>query len=249
MNNIEYIVPGLWRDERELLALFTLKNASLFNDNRQIRGLNFGLNTNQDKAIVKDNRELLYDIIGIDEHKIAMVHQVHGNRVVYAKKSQSKQKADALVTDRSYLALAIKVADCAAVLLADRENRIIGAAHAGWRGAVSGVIANTVGNMLKLGADVDQIEAYVSPCICQQKFEVGEEVAEQFDNEFVDRKNYTKPHVNLKGYIKKQLTGEGIKDENIDVDSGCTITDEDKFYSYRREKDNSGRMLALIMLR
>ncbi|HKJ32446.1 MAG TPA: peptidoglycan editing factor PgeF [Balneolales bacterium] len=249
MKKIDFHIPDLWENESDILAVFTKKNADVLSENRQIKGLNLGLNTNEDASVILENRKLLYQELDLNDENVALVHQVHGNQVIFITEPQNDIDADALVTNVPGLAIGIKVADCAAVLLADRVHRVVGAAHAGWRGAVSGVVKNTIQKMIQKGAETDQIEAYVSPCICQKKFEVGEEVAVQFDDKFVDRKHFSKPHVDLKGYLKDQLMQLNVKQSNIEVDSGCTISDEKKFYSYRREKNKSGRMLALICLR
>lgn len=249
MKKIDVIIPDIWKNKADILAFFTMKNADHFSDNRAIKGLNLGLNTEEASSIVLNNRKILFDAHNLDTNKVVLVHQIHGNRVVFVENPDIDEKADALVTGKSGIALGIQVADCAAVLLADRKNRIIGAAHAGWRGAVAGVVEKTVKKMIEAGAQVNHIEAYISPCICQKKFEVGEEVAMKFDDAFVDREHYDKPHVDLKAYLNHQLINLKVKESAVQIDPGCTISDENKFYSFRREKNKSGRMLALICLK
>ena len=136
------------------------------------------------------------------------------------------RKTDGFVSNTQGLALAIQVADCAAVLLGDSENKVIGAAHTGWRGAVADIVPKTIQKMKRLGAASTYIKAFVSPCISLQNFEVGEEVAAQFPDKFVDRTNYSKPHVNLKNFIEYQLMKEGILEEHIEIDDSCTIADK-----------------------
>ncbi|MGF1669960.1 MAG: polyphenol oxidase family protein, partial [Balneolaceae bacterium] len=146
------------------------------------------------------------------------------------------------------LILGIQVADCAAILLSDPENHIIGASHAGWRGAAAGIVMKTISMMISAGARPDRMIAFISPCISQEKFEVGPEVAEQFPDEYVDSKSFKKPHVDLKGFIKHQLLRTGIPDKQIETSELCTYLDRDKFYSFRRERHRAGRMLGMIRL-
>jgi YfiH family protein len=147
----------------------------------------------------------------------------------------------------SGLTLAIQVADCAAVLLWDENRKIIGALHAGWRGAVGEIIYIGIEKMMKQGASPSDMKAFISPCISIRNFEVGQEVADQFPPEFVDYSTFKKPHVDLKGFIKDQLMNKGLSEHNIEVRSECSVSNE-SFYSYRREGKKSGRMMALIQI-
>lgn len=215
--------------------------------NNDIPGLNLGLNTGEEETIVLRNRALLLNEIGIDDDQIAFATQVHGTNIEVIHKGGTYENTDALVTNTPTLALAIQVADCAAVLLGDTENRVIGAAHAGWRGAASNIIPKTISKMKSLGADPKYMSAFISPCISQENFEVGEEVASQFPDEFIDRSNFKKPHVDLKSFIRQQLLEMGMFDSKIELNKHCTISDE-RFYSYRRQKEKSGRMMGVIKL-
>jgi len=102
--------------------------------------------------------------------------------------------------------------------------------------------------MISAGARPDRMIAYISPSISQENFETGHEVAAQFPDEFVDYKSYKKPHINLKEFLKFQLLQTGLPATQIEVSRFCTIRDADKFYSYRRERNKSGRMLGIIKL-
>ena len=155
---------------------------------------------------------------------------------------------DAFVSSTLGISLLIQVADCGAVLLGDSTNQVIGAAHAGWRGAQKGIVRKTVESMLELGAEISSIEAYISPCISVDAFEVGQDVADLFPEQFVEKNKNTRPHVDLKGYIFGQLVSMGILKSHIVMDTGCTFNDENDFYSYRREAKKAGRMAAVIKL-
>lgn len=242
------LTPKIIENEDAVRAWFTLKNEDLFSDDSRIAGLNLGLNTDENKEIVKRNRSELFEHLNLDPKWIAFGEQVHGTRIQKVMQGETYSETDGLITRVPGLALAIQVADCAAVIIWDSENRVIGAFHAGWRGAAGGIVPRGIEQMIEEGSNPKTMKAFISPCICQKNFEVGEEVAEQFPDGFVDYENYRKPHVDLKGFLNYQLVEGDIPVSNIEVAEGCTIDDEEKFYSYRREGDKSGRMMGIICL-
>ncbi|WP_185957128.1 peptidoglycan editing factor PgeF [Gracilimonas mengyeensis] len=224
-----------------------MRNQELVHPNKKIAGLNLGLNTSEDDDIVFANREELLDEIGVEVHEIAYAIQVHGTSIKVVDQGGTFPNTDGFVCNTPGLALTIQVADCAAVLLGDDKNEVIGAAHAGWRGAAGDIVPKTIQEMKQLGADPKAIKAFISPCISLKNFEVGEEVAVEFPDAFVDRTNYAKPHVDLKAFLKHQLIETGVPELQISIDEHCTIANED-FYSYRRQKGESGRMMGIIKL-
>lgn len=226
---------------------FTLRNQEHINPDKLIPGLNLGLNTDEAASVVLNNRKVLTRQIGIGASEIAYADQVHETEVKVVHQAGIYDETDGLVTVVNGIALAIQVADCACVLLGDAKNKVIGAAHAGWRSAAYGILPHTIKKMKLLGAREEYIHAFVSPCISLDNFEVGDEVAAQFPDEFVHRANFAKFHVDLKGFIKSQLIDEGIEAGHILVDNHCTI-DNENFYSYRRQKEMSGRMMGIIKL-
>ncbi len=243
---LELIRPEVLNRNDGIQAWFTCKNAACYGDEQCITGLNLGFNTNEEESVVAQHRRDLLSALGIDEKKIAYAEQVHGNEVRVVEEGGTFQGVDALVTQAPGLVLAIQVADCAAVLLADSRQGIVAAVHAGWRGAAGDILPNTISKMVALGVEPSHLIAFISPCISQQNFEVGSEVAEKFPAEFVDLQNYKKPHVDLKGFLRHQLLVQGLNSEAIEVHEGCTVDDSRQFYSYRREQQESGRMLGLI---
>ena len=245
-SHIKFIKPDLLNNET-ISSWFTLRNQETVQPERTIAGLNLGLNTSEKASVVLSNREHLLNEIGLKEEQIAYAVQVHKTDIKLVNKGGIYEDTDGFVTTEKNLALAIQVADCAAVLLGDDKNRVIGAAHAGWRGAVGDIVPKTVQRMTEIGAEPKHIKVFLSPCISLQNFEVGEEVAAEFPDAFVDRTKYAKPHVDLKEFINHQLMNEGIEREHIEVDDSCTIA-SDNFYSYRRQKDKSGRMMGIIKL-
>lgn len=245
---LEWIEPQMSSHSGTVDAWFTRKNADCVNSRRRIPGLNLGSNTGEDVQTVQQNRSLLLADLDIDSQWIAYAGQVHGNRVQVVSQGGTYPGTDALVTQIPGLALAIQVADCAAVLMADAGNKVTAAVHAGWRGAAGDILPKTIEKMQDLGAEVRQVRAFISPCISIEHFEVGKEVAEQFPDRFVDYENYQKPHVDLKGFLKNQMQKMGMKEEYLEVHRDCTVADERHYYSYRREQDRSGRMMGIIRL-
>lgn len=242
------IVPRILRDEQDIRAWFTLKNQEFERPGQAIAGLNLGFNTPENKEHVARNRLALLSSLNIDSDWVAYADQVHSNRVQFVTEGGTYPSTDGLVTKVPGLTLAIQVADCAAVLLWDAENKVIAALHAGWRGAVGDIIPRGIKKMKEQGAETSKIKSFVSPCISLKNFEVGIEVADQFPDQFVNNTDFEKPHVDLKSFIKHQLLDKGIPGNQIEIREECTISEAEKFYSYRREGNESGRMLALIQI-
>jgi len=228
---------------------FTTRSADSVNRDGSIPGLNCGYNTSAPRDEVDQNRQQLLETLGWEPEQVAFADQVHGHRVRVVDTGGTWPETDGLITTRRGLLLAIQVADCAAVLISDREGRAVAALHAGWRGAVSGIVPEAINEMLHVsGATPEQLVAWISPCISQERFEVGEEVAEQFPEIFVRREGVARPHVDLKGYVRKQLLDAGLETGRIRTDPGCTFNNSGRYYSWRRDRQKAGRMLAMIGL-
>ena len=213
------------------------------------------------------NFSLLLSAIGALGREIVQVHQVHGGEVRVARRGGpthepqwhgNDTKADAIVTDDPGRFLAIRIADCAPVLFASSDGRIVGIAHAGWRGTVAGVVANTVDAMRSLGAK--EIVAAIGPCIGPSAFEVGPEVAAEFRRAFGEHTPHVRPRsdasaapdkflVDLKGSLCEQATRAGVA--MVDVMPHCTVNSRGEqgnplFFSHRRDKGLTGRMVGVI---
>lgn len=240
---LDIIKPKLLNDD-VVSSFFTLKNAHL--EDGEIPGLNLGFNTKELSSRVESNRTKLLTELELDD--IATAKQIHGSDALYVTEGGIYENVDALVTDIKGLALGIQVADCGAVLLVDTVHKVIGVAHAGWRGAISGVVEHTISLMVKKGAIPEKIKAFISPCISLQNFEVGSEVASQFPERVVDYQSYRKPHIDLPLFIVNTLIEQGLTKDRIEVDGRCTIELSELFYSYRREQEKSGRMMGIIKL-
>ncbi len=218
-------------------------------------GLNVGWGSNDERDAVAENRARAGAAV-LPGAALVTVHQVHSPKVVTVTApwpDDSRPQADALVTDRPGLLLGVLTADCAPVLLADAGAGVIGAAHAGWKGALAGVTDATIAAMEALGASRARIAAAIGPCIAQPSYEVDAGFMAKFGPE---NARFFKPgreghaQFDLEGYVAARLTAAGIAAvERLTLD---TYADESRFYSYRRATHRGeadyGRQIAVIGL-
>lgn len=242
------IRPFIFADEPEIAAAFTTRRGGA--SRGSFASLNLGMSTGDDRELVARNRELVLKELGFIPEQMALGGQIHGSAVKVVDGPAHFDGFDGLVTREKGIVLGILAADCAAVLLADVEAGVIGACHAGWRGAVGGVVEKTVAAMSEVGARPYRTIAYISPCISQERFEVGSEVAGEFDEAFVRRNATTgRPHVDLRAYLGHALVAAGLNCGQIEASPQCTYSDRDSLFSYRRDGARSGRMMGLIGIR
>lgn len=240
--------PGVLEPVPGVEAAFTTRRGGV--SAGPYRSLNLGLSTDDPPDRVRTNRGRVCRAMGFDAGELAVAGQVHGARVRRVARPGLHPGCDGLVTDRRGLLLAISAADCAAVLLADESGSRVGACHAGWRGALAGIVGRTVEMLGELGVQSDRLRAYVSPCISAARFEVGPEVAGRFEAAHVLRRpGWERPHVDLKGCIHRRLREAGLTDSHIEVAPECTVEERELFYSYRRDGAATGRMMGLIGMR
>ena len=224
----------------------------------ELAGLNVGYGSKDDKEAIDENRRRAIAAVQPGA-ELATVHQIHSPRVVIAERAwpiDARPHADAMVSVTPGLLLGILTADCAPILFADTEASVIGAAHAGWRGALAGVAEATINAMEKLGAERGRIAAAVGPCIAQASYEVDENFRTNFASQEASNDRFFtagasgKPHFDLQGFVVHRLTSAGIGQvEAIERD---TYAASDRFYSYRRAthcgEADYGRQVSLIAL-
>lgn len=218
-------------------------------------GLQCGFGADDDVDSVRENRRLAAAAV-LPGTAAVSVHQVHSPDVVVVEEpwgDDRRPRADALVTRRPGILLGIVTADCAPVLLADRAAGVVGAAHAGWRGAHGGVLENTVEAMVSLGADRARIAAAIGPCIAQPSYEVDEGFRARFggdDARFFAPGAPGRWQFDLPGYVAKRLRSTGIA--AVETLGHDTYADAERFYSYRRAthlgEANYGRLFSLVGL-
>jgi len=221
--------------------------------------LNGGIGSSDEPAKVQENRRRMAAALGVGHDGLISVYQVHSPDAVIVEGPWrgERPKADAMVTAMPGLALGITTADCGPVLFADEEARVIGAAHAGWRGAVTGVLESTLTAMERVGARRERIVAVLGPTISQNAYEVGPDFIRRFTEETPGHERFFKEaerpdHAmfDLPGFIGGRLEAAGIGAfTNLGL---CTYSDEERFFSYRRtthrKEPDYGRLISAITL-
>lgn len=195
-------------------------------------------------------RRELADYFGVDASRLIIPRQTHSVSVATIDRipfEGNLEEVDALVTALPDVVLAIHTADCVPLVMADNDAGVIAAVHAGWRGAVGGIVLNALDRMIALGAKPESIHAAMGPCICGECFEVGEEVAGQFPDDCVARRGGEKPRVDLARFVAGQLAERGVAAENIYMPIACSRCNPDRFFSARRLGVNSGRTTTAII--
>ncbi|MBR2537422.1 MAG: peptidoglycan editing factor PgeF [Hyphomicrobium sp.] len=222
-------------------------------------GLNCGLGSSDDAERVLENRRRISDALGGTYGAVVTLYQEHGTTAlaINAPADSNLPKADAVVTSTPGLVIGVLTADCGPLLFADSEAKIVAAAHAGWRGAVGGIIESTLAEMERIGAKRSRIAAALGPCISQAAYEVGAEfeagVLERDPTSgpfFAMSAAAAKPHFDLPGYILSRLQTAGVT--NIVNEARCTHADESLFFSYRRttqrKEPDYGRQISAIVV-
>ena len=221
------------------------------------QSLNCGKGSKDNKKNVNKNLSLVSKKMKINQKKLFLMYQTHSNRVIIInKKNQNSKKfnSDALITKMKGVALGVVTADCVPIFLYDVKNKIIGCIHAGWKGASSGVIENTVKKFRKLNSK-NKIIASIGPCIGKNSYEVDDNFYKRFlsktkeNSVYFSKKNNKKKLFNLRKYVDNKLVKLNIKVDHVNHD---TFKEKSKFFSYRRsqklqEKDY-GRCISIISL-
>lgn len=199
------------------------------------------------------------ELLGLENAKLSMLKQVHSNKCIYVGKNPEQMvQADAHVTNEPRVVLAIQTADCVPIIFIDEKRKVIGAAHAGWRGALNGIIPSTIEAMQELGSSAGELVAIIGPAIQQDSYEVSEEFFNEFNRESRYNQIFFKDSVklnhylfNLPGYVKSKLKTSGLN--NILDSMMDTYKDEENFHSYRRSthrgEELNGRILSVVSLK
>lgn len=221
------------------------------------RSLSFSIAAGDDPRNVSQNLQRAGLVLGVPSERIHFLSQVHGNdaHTLNGAETQSSLIAlegDALVSRARGLACGVRSADCVPVLLADRKSGAVGAVHAGWRGAVNGVLSRALDALRALAPEPELIAA-IGPHISATAFEVSEDVADTLlaasrDANIVDRSR-AKPHLDLRRMLRAELRSQGLSDTSIDDVWGCTVLEPARFFSFRRDGKASGRHLSAIVPR
>jgi hypothetical protein len=222
--------------------------------------LNCGFGSRDDDAAVQKNRELVAARLGVNADHLMTVWQSHSPDVVMVETAWDVREppdADAMVTRRPGMALGVLTADCTPILFADRKGRAVGVAHAGWKGALGGILEAAVAAFDSQGVRVTDLNAAIGPTIGQANYEVGPEFFDRFLVEDPENKRFfaassrNSHHLfDLPGYVKTKLEALGLAEiEDLGL---CTYADEEHFFSYRRAthrgEPDYGRLISAIVL-
>jgi YfiH family protein len=221
-----------------------------------IHGIGFPIKTKgKDDPALKS----LIRHLGIEHHPLITLRQIHSSRVITIKKKTPHHHrglvGDGIITDLPRVAIAVFTADCIPLILVAERRRAIGVVHAGWRGTKANIAGNAVRFMIsELQASPDELSAYMGPAICPRCYQVGKEVVEPFLLQFPEEERVVlnrggKYFLDLIKANKKQLINEGITEERIYKSGICSFCHPVNLPSYRREKENAGRMLTLAMIK
>ena len=221
--------------------------------------LNCGIGSDDKKENILKNLSLVSQKIGCKDELLITLNQTHSNKVVYLKNIGSiknKLLGDAIVTKVKNVGIGILTADCAPILLYDPQKKIIGCIHSGWKGALNGVIKNTIKKFKELDSNTDNLFVVVGPCIGKENYEIKADFYEKFINEdpkyekFFNKTMNDKYIFDLRGFINKKILDLNVKNiENIEMD---TFASQETFYSYRRSRLNNekdyGRCISVILM-
>jgi len=222
-------------------------------------GLNGGLGSNDDPTRVAENRRRMAEQLGVAPSHLVGVHQIHSPDAVVATgpwNGRARPKADAIVTKNEGLAIGVTTADCGPILFVDPKARVIGAAHAGWKGALTGILESTVETMEKLGGERGGMVAAIGPLIRQPSYEVGPEFVERFIEADAGHATFFLPgerdrHAmfDLAGFIRMRLENAGVL---VIDDLGIDTYSDERCFSYRRsvhrKEPDYGRHVHAIVL-
>jgi YfiH family protein len=214
------------------------------------------LSSSPDKEAVRNNRKRLASALGIESQRLYFPSQVHKTRIVHVTGSTPVEEVletDALITNEGKLGIAVMSADCVPILLFDTKNNAVGAVHSGWRGTVAKILEKTLQRMHStFGTRGEDLIAGIGPSVCQESYEVGEEVVREVENAFGKESGLmiAQPHNKAKLDLWKanmfQLMDFGVRQSSIEIGDLCTVKNNDHFFSAR--KGDAGRFAAGIML-
>ena len=220
------------------------------------KSLNCGKGSNDSKRDIDKNLSFVAKKMGVKKNKLILMHQTHSNKVVEVKRNNYKKKikADAMVTKMKGISLGVLTADCVPIILYDVNNEIIGCIHAGWKGAYSEIITNTIDKIKKMNSN-NRIYACVGPCIDQKNYEVDSTFFKKFikkskkNRKYFSQQNKRKKLFNLRKFVTDKLLKYEIKVDQVKKD---TFAQKSNFFSYRRsiklEEKDYGRCISLVCM-
>lgn len=239
---MKVLKPHIFPDN--IIAGVTLRDV----ENYHPFGFSIFPNQNIEENQLNINRQIYSNYLDIPLDNILMQKQTHSDIVEIKDYDQNYYEADSMIISKSGFSLNISIADCVGILIYDPINNVIASAHSGWKGTYKNIVEKTILTMFfEYGTLAKDLLVFISPAACGENYEVELNVASLF-NIGVTKKNETKYLLDNKFIIYNQLIKAGVRQYNIEISHFCTIAD-DRFHSFRRDKDKSGRMSAFIMIK
>ena len=224
--------------------------------------LNLGLNTQDQQSNVEGNRSLLARAFGVNQEALVTLRQVHGSDILVINEPNEDYshflsiEGDAVITNQPNVIIGVCVADCAPILLCDPEKKVVAVVHAGWKGTAAKLVAKTViGMQSEFGSRPAQLQAAIGPCIQKCCYEVDEPVRQAFQKGGIawdscsELKSPGKWQLDLAAANRELLLSAGLPADAIQVSEQCVCCHSEQFFSYRRDKEDSGRQMGFIMLK
>lgn len=238
--------PGIFTSFPQLIAAESTRHGGV--SQGAYASLNVGLSTEDDPAAIHANRQLFFQSLGVSADQIASAYQVHGDKVLKVEVPGRYEGYDALISDVPNVFLTVTIADCTPILIADPQTQAVAAIHAGWRGTAAEIVTKTLAYLHQAyQVNVENCYAYIGTCIDECSFEVDADVSDHFVSAYKrwdeERQKY---FVDLKAANRAQLLNAGVPAQNIEVSPYSTVLHNSDFFSHRKEKGITGRMLNLI---
>jgi polyphenol oxidase len=243
-----YISPTIFTRFPQLVALESTRHGGI--SPAPFNTLNLGNFTDDTTENINENRRLLLKELGFELDQLCFSKQTHEDNIYIASEATMVEGYDAIITSQKGIIIGVTVADCTPILIYDAANEVVAAIHAGWKGTVLGIVAKTIETMkTNFNTSPTHCFAYIGTCIDVCDFEVGEEVATQFDASFrVWKAEKNKYHVDLKKANEQWLKSAGVPPEQIELSPHSTASQTTDYFSHRAERGQTGRMMALIGL-
>jgi len=238
--------PHIFKQFPEISFGFITKAGGEKND---LFHFNMSYSVGDKKENVDENRMQFYKKLGLKSNKVAFQKQVHGDKITVIENDGNCGESDALITTKNNLGLAISTADCPAIFIYDRRKKIICGIHSGWRGTSKRILEKVVSKLTDhFNSNPADLYCYITPSISRVNYEVSEQVADQFNEKDLCKKD-GRYFLDLAGANYRMLISCGIKESQIQVSQLCTFEFSSVFHSYRRWGKESGRALAVIAMK
>lgn len=242
---MEIIRSAIFSNYPEIIFGFSTKSGL---DRQAPYYFNLSLSVGDDENIVRENRREFIKALGLLPENVVTQKQVHSDIVRRVEMPGPPQESDAMITGRAGLGLAVSVADCTPIFIYDKSGKVIAGVHSGWRGTEKKILLKTLGRLNEeFNCNAEDLVAFIGPSICGKNYEVGEEVAALFNDEFITREN-EKYFLDVAAANYKMLLDFGLKEDQIEMSELCTFAEE-KLHSYRRDGKISGRSFGIIAMK